>query len=386
MEHPARAWTGHPLWLVGFRPFFPLAALAAATLPAAWVFIYTGLLAAPTALPPLHWHAYELFFGFGFTVLAGFLLTATKNWTHSRGAYGPVLQLLVGAWLVERLGLWFSAHLPTALFLGSQLLFTALLVGVVIRTLVKGRSVDTFRDNPIFVVVMPLFVAARVLMLDAGHFATGRDLTVALFRVMFVVMLERTVPQFLKGAWKVEVPRVAAVDHALKGLALLLLAGPWLPTLVRQGAAGLLAVLMVGRFASWALLKALRRLELAVMVLGGVALSVHAVLEAFAVTWLLSGALHVFTMGTMGLIIPGMLLRIAKGHTGRPVAFEAIDRFVLWLAVVAFVTRVVAVPLWPALLVPWLWASALAWTVAFGLVFVRITPLLLAERVDGREH
>jgi uncharacterized protein involved in response to NO len=31
------SFTAHPLWLVGFRPFFALACLAGLSLPALWV-------------------------------------------------------------------------------------------------------------------------------------------------------------------------------------------------------------------------------------------------------------------------------------------------------------------------------------------------------------
>ena len=37
----------HPLWLVGFRPFFALACLAGLSLPIAWILIFKGVLPAP---------------------------------------------------------------------------------------------------------------------------------------------------------------------------------------------------------------------------------------------------------------------------------------------------------------------------------------------------
>jgi uncharacterized protein involved in response to NO len=80
-----RAWLGQPLWLVGFRPFFLLAVLAAIALPLLWVLLLTGVLTAPAGLSPMTWHAHEMFFGFGFAVLGGFLLTASKNWVSVRG-------------------------------------------------------------------------------------------------------------------------------------------------------------------------------------------------------------------------------------------------------------------------------------------------------------
>jgi uncharacterized protein involved in response to NO len=37
----------------------------------------------------VQWHAHEMFFGFGWAVLGGFLLTSTKNWVNIRGYHGP---------------------------------------------------------------------------------------------------------------------------------------------------------------------------------------------------------------------------------------------------------------------------------------------------------
>ena len=46
---------------------------------------------APAGAGPfsvVQWHAHEMFFGFGWAVMGGFLLTSTKNWVHIRGYHG----------------------------------------------------------------------------------------------------------------------------------------------------------------------------------------------------------------------------------------------------------------------------------------------------------
>jgi uncharacterized protein involved in response to NO len=99
----------HPLWLVGFRPFFSLACLAGMTLPVIWALVFSGLMALPTGnITATQWHAHEMFFGFGWAVLGGFLLTSTKNWVNIRGYHGSVLMLLSAAWIIERIGMAIS--------------------------------------------------------------------------------------------------------------------------------------------------------------------------------------------------------------------------------------------------------------------------------------
>ena len=99
--------SGHPLWLAGFRPFFALACLAGASLPLAWVLMLSGVLPMPSSLarPALQWHSHEMFFGFGWAMLGGFLLTSTKNWVGIRGYHGGTLMFLAAAWLFDRAGM-----------------------------------------------------------------------------------------------------------------------------------------------------------------------------------------------------------------------------------------------------------------------------------------
>ena len=78
-----------PFWLVGFRPFFTLACLAGLSLPLLWVAIFDGSVSGPhTSFTSMQWHAHEMFFGFGWAVMGGFLLTSTKNWVKTRGFHG----------------------------------------------------------------------------------------------------------------------------------------------------------------------------------------------------------------------------------------------------------------------------------------------------------
>ena len=61
-----------------------------------WALIFSGGLAPPAGrFSPVQWHAHEMFFGFGWAVLGGFLLTATKNWVQVRGYHGTALVGLV---------------------------------------------------------------------------------------------------------------------------------------------------------------------------------------------------------------------------------------------------------------------------------------------------
>ena len=381
----------HPLWLVGFRPFFALACLAGLSLPVAWILVFKGVLPAPQRFSPVQWHAHEMFFGFGWAVLGGFLLTASKNWVGVRGYHGGTLMFLAGAWIFERIGMSFGTGWPAALFLLSNNLFLLSIVALLLATLIRHRDQDSYRrDNVFFLIILPLFWIAKTLLLQPEHFHLGWSMTLGLFRVAFLVMLERTLGQFMRGAFSVEILRQPALDTAIKVLAALLVFGALLPAPVLTGLELVLALLLLGRLAFWHPLKAFTRLELGIMILGYLAITAQLLIDALpppgSLGWVGTVSVHAFTFGAMGLVIPAMMIRIANGHTGRKVIFGSFEKTVLWIMITAFFLRLVGPQFLPDAYLRWLDLAATCWFVAFGLLAWRFIPQLAQARIDGREH
>lgn len=383
--------TAHPLWLAGFRPFFALACLAGAGLPMLWVLIFSGVLAAPAAaFSMFQWHAHEMFFGFGWAVLGGFLLTSTKNWVGIRGYHGAALMFLAAAWLFERAGMWYAGVWPPLAFAISNNLFLGAIVAMLLWTLIRYRKQDAYRDNYLFLLILPAFLVAKALLLSAADFQLGASMTIGLFRVAFLIMLERTLSTFMKGAFQVTILRHAPLDTAIKLLGLILVLGGLMPPPLYGGLALLLALLLLGRFFFWQPRLALRRLDIGVMYLAYLAIVAQLLLEClnqFAPpAWVGSVSVHVFTFGAMGLIAPAMIVRIANGHTGRKVVFDRTDKTALQLMILAFILRIVAPQLDPALYLRWIEMAAACWCACFAVIGWRYIPFLLQPRVDAKEH
>ncbi|MGE5470952.1 MAG: NnrS family protein [Bacteroidota bacterium] len=381
----------HPFWLVGFRPFFSLACLAGMILPVLWALIFSGALAAPeTTFTPVQWHAHEMFFGFGWAVLGGFLLTSTKNWVNIRGYHGPVLMLLVGAWLFERIGMNFGGHWPPALFLFSNNVFLGGIIALIMWTLGRYRAQDSYRDNAIFLIVLPAFLVAKYLMLNGDNFTSGYTMAIGLFRMAFLIMLERTLTPFMKMGFQVQLPRQPKLDMAIKLLALPLVVEFLLPAPLTAAIAFLLAVLLGIRFFLWKPQLAFRRVEIGVMYVGYLAIVAQLLIESLGhvvhFVWIGSVSVHVFTFGAMGTVIPAMLIRISKGHTGRKVVFDRADRAVLYLMLLALAVRVVVPQFYPAYYLLWIQLSAACWFACYAILAWRYIPLLLQARIDGKEH
>ena len=152
----------------------------------------------------------------------------------------------------------------------------------------------------------------------------------------------------------------------------------------------MLAFLLTARFIFWKPQLAMRRLDIGIMYLGYIAIVVQLLIggtDRFVQhEWIGSVSMHVFSFGVMGLIIPAMLIRISKGHTGRKAIFDALDKLTLWIMILGFVLRIVAPQLYPAGYLFWIGLAALCWFFCFAILAWRYIPYLLRPRVDGREH
>ncbi len=381
----------HPLWLVGFRPFFALACLAGLSLPLLWAMIFSGILPAPTApFSSVQWHAHEMFFGFGWAVLGGFLLTSTKNWVNIRGYHGPALMVLAGAWIVERLAMSLGGNWPLPLAMLANNAFLGTIAAMLLWTLIRYRSQDSYRDNAFFMLMLPAFLIAKYLMLYGNNFTAGYGMAIALFRLAFLVMLERTLTQFMKGVFQVQILRQPKLDMPIKLLGLLLVVEPFLPRPPTAGLSLALAVLLAIRFVFWKPQLAFKRIDIGIMYIGYLAIVGQLLIEALGhlvnFVWIGSVSVHLFTFGAMGCVIPAMIMRISKGHTGRKVVFDALDRAVLYVMIAALAIRVVVPQLAPGAYLACIHASATCWLLAFGILAVRYIPLLMQPRIDGREH
>jgi len=381
----------HPLFLVGFRPFFTLAFAAGVVFPLVWALVFTGALTLPaTALSPVQWHAHEMIFGFGWAVLGGFLLTASKNWVKIRGLHGGPLALAVLFWLVERFAVLFSGALPAALrfvLLNAFLLFVC---GYVVWSLVRHRKQDAFPDNAFFVIALPLFLVAKNLLLTPETWVFGWTMALGLFRVAFVVMFERTFPPFMKAAANVALLRSRPLDFAIKALMLVLVFEALLPTWLAAGILFAEAALLALRFMLWKPLTGLRSFSVGVMYAGYLGLTVHLVLEALRLQGRLLGigaiATHAFAFLCLGVVVAAMMIRLSQGHTARPLVFTLTDKLAISLLGAGAFFRLVATQLWPQRYLLWITLSAIGFAACYALLGARLVPFLWRPRLDGKAH
>ena len=147
---------------------------------------------------------------------------------------------------------------------------------------------------------------------------------------------------------------------------------------------------MLVRFVFWKPQLAMKRIDLGIMYLGYLAIATQLVLKFLDQTiepgWVGTVSIHVFALGAMGLVIPAMIVRIAKGHTGRKVAFDSLDKWVLRIMILGLIVRTVATQIHPAWYLHWIHLAATCWFVGFAILAWRYVPFLMQARIDGKEH
>lgn len=383
-----------PVLRLGFRPFFLSAGVFAVVAMTLWVFLWRdGRLGpwSPTAIDPIAWHAHEMVFGYSLAVVAGFLLTAVRNWTGRPTPSGGALGALVGCWALARVGLLAGpGALPVAAL--ADLAFNlGLLIGVA-RPIVAVRQK---RQAGIVSKIALLGIANGLFYLGAAGWLAIPPLLVAQAAVFLLVALVltlagRVLPGFIERGVRVPVRIHDPVWPARASLVLFLAFFVVevffdLPR-VSGVLAAVLAVITGWRIVAWHT-RALWREPL----LWGLYCAVLAIWAGF-VLYALAGwmalprtlALHAFAAGGIGLATLSMMARVSLGHTGRdirrPPGLVGLALAVLTAGVLARV----ALPLvWLDGYAHAVLASQILWALAFALFVVAYTPILLAPRVDG---
>ncbi len=379
----------HPLWQVGFRPLFILGMLGGAVLPMLWYLMFSNRLSLELNVSTLHWHVHEMYFGFGWAVLGGFMLTATKNWAGVRGFHGWVLALVCLFWLLDRAAFWLPAGAPGLLPLLMHNAFLLLIVPLILWTLLTNLQ-KVAVDNWYFILSLPLFILSKNLLLySEQHFELAWTISNGVFRLAVALMLERTLAAFMQAHYQIQVPQYKPLDNMIRLGMFVAIFEAVLPKMLVFPLLGGTATLLLVRFFMWSPKKGFSVLDTGVSFAAYLALVAGLYLEALRVAGLLHTvgdvATHVFTMLAMGLLMAAMIIRITQGHTARKIVFARSDRLAIWLLVVGGLARIILPQIWPQHYANFVLLAAFCWELGFILLGWRLIPFLLKPRLDGKE-
>lgn len=393
IEKTAAADDSLPLLRLGFRPFFLLAGISAVVLILSWLYLFNAG-GGVTLYGAISWHAHEMLFGFAVAVIAGFLLTAAKNWTSVQTLHGAWLGILALVWLAGRVAPWLP--LPGWLIGVIDLSFLPLLALAILLPIVKTSQYQ----HLIFVLILLVLFGANLLF-HLGHISPSwhtADLGIRLawLSIVFLitVMGGRVIPFFIERGTgmhkKVRTSRlieIASIAALLVWMLAVLFATDHRYVAYLACVAGLFQLL---RWWNWHLGALWRVPMLWILYLGYAWIPLGLFLYAYAVFvgMIVSPALHAFTAGTIGMLTLGMMARVSLGHTGREIQASSMLVAAFMLVTLASLVRVIGPFLATAFSLNHyaaiITSAGILWAAGFLLFVVAFFSILTRPRIDMR--
>jgi uncharacterized protein involved in response to NO len=380
------------LFNLGFRPFFLGASIFAAISIATWMLVYFSYVHLSVEnISISQWHAHEMLYGYGMAVVAGFLLTAVKNWTGIPTVFGKPLMGLFALWCAARLLFLFgSALLPWAA--SADLLFGLMLIIAIAMPIIRAKQ---WKQLAVVSKVILLWVGNIVFYLGCfGMLTSGMQYAingaVLLFVSLILMIGRRVIPFFIERGTesKVQLKQYKWLDISILIFFVALFLNaifiqiPYLTSLfawtlfalngyrlINWHAAGIWRVPLL-----WSLYLSAWFINFGFFFYG-----LQAKYSSLSIL-----TLHIFTIGGIGLMTLSMMSRVALGHTGRDVrkpsswigiAFAGLVISVLFRAIVPMFTS--------QFYMSWMLVAAILWILSFGVFVVIYTPVLLKPRSDG---
>lgn len=378
---------------LGFRPFYLVAVGFAVVALPLWLASYTGQLPAMPGLNGLVWHTHEMLFGFASAVIAGFLLTAVRNWTGQDTPTGMVLGFLVLLWAAGRVLVVTGPYELAAVVDGAFLPALGVAIGLPIWRSRNARNFKVLGIIALLAVLNACFHLAYLGVIPGAWLSSAPTIGLDVIAILIAIMAGRVIPAFTANAIPDANPRKFVVLEiiaigALVGIAMLDFVGIWW----RPPSEFWVALLVVAaathtlRLALWSPLRSRRNALLLMLPLAYAWLPVHLALRALAVLGLTASvaATHALTIGAMAGLMVAMMMRSALGHTGRELRANNAEIVVFGLIQISALVRVSAAAYMPYLNQYATLCAGLLWTAAFLILSIVYWPVLTLPRVDGK--
>ncbi|WP_192249456.1 NnrS family protein [Mesorhizobium silamurunense] len=377
----------------GFRPFFLLGSLQAATAMLLWLPLYYGKLGTPSLFLPVDWHIHELLFGYLPAVVTGFLLTAIPNWTGRLPVQDFRLMILVLLWIAGRVAVFLSAETG---WLASAVIDCSFLLAVVVAAAIEIIAGRNWRNLKVLLPVATL-LAANVMFHAEAHYQGVSDMSrrLGLGAVVVLIMIigGRIVPSFTRNWLVREKPGrlpasfgrfdIGTIALSAVGLA----AWSFFPDSIATGVLLIAAaVFNAVRLARWAGDRTLS---------DPLVLILHVAFAFVPLGLLLAGlavfsparippvaGIHAFAVGAIACMTLAVMTRATLGHTGRALKASAGTCAVFVAILIAAVLRVAAA-IAPAETIL-LHVSAAFWIAAFAGYAVLFGGFLTRARLRAR--
>ncbi len=388
-EGSAKPQKTFALFELAFRPFFLGAGLSAIVLIALWLLILNNLLQVGY-YNPIHWHAHEMLLGYTGAIIAGFLLTAIRNWTSVQTIQHWKLAILAAIWVSGRMAVWLP--LPPLLIASIDLLFFPLVAIAAALPILRIKQYS----NLIFIpILLGLSVANLLIHLEALKITStgmmGIRLAITLIILLILVMGTRVIPFFIMRGAQLQTPLRQSKKIDIAGNLLFIIWGlcySFFPTHIITAYSALIAGFMIGfRLWGWHHPKLWKTPMLWILFMGFAFIPLGLILKfiSYYQPQINSFAIHALTTGAMGILTLGMASRVSLGHSGRSIEHNKLIVLSFICIVLAALVRIS--PALPVLLpythIIYLISGGL-WIIAFSCFVLYFAKILWQPRLDGQ--
>ncbi len=383
-----------PIFQTGFRLFFLVAAIMAMASIFLWMLLYSfeWNISINFSVPSI-WHAHEMVFGYGMAVIAGFLLTAVKNWTGLPTLSGLPIAILFFLWLVARIMPFIENDSSILIMAIFDLSFISYLIFAILCPIIKAKQ---WRNMAVAVKIFFILISNLVFYLGQQDIISDGSrigLYSGFYLIISLILMigRRVIPFFIEnGAGEpVKIINRKWLDQFCLGLFLIF----WILIVIDPNSlgvallSGVLCVLHIVRMAGWYTKLIWKKpllwsiyLSYAFVILG---FFLCAIMGFYDISYFLS--LHAFAYGGIGFMTISMMSRVALGHTGRSISDpNKAMTFAFIFILIGAIFRVILPIFFVDQYAIWIIIAQIMWLMAFGLFLIIYTPILISKRADGK--
>jgi uncharacterized protein involved in response to NO len=377
---------------IGFRPFFLLAALIAIINPILWISSYLGHYSFSLNTSSGFWHGHEMIFGFTGALIAGFILTASANWTNTKPYQGGPILILVISWILERLSFLIPGNTVFAFILMNSFFpILAFMLFLKLKNFPKQRNV--------FIPIILGIMTGKILYCYGQFFGgdelgeLNRDLATGLIRLIILLIGGRVIPFFTRKkiqGFQVDVPAwlnpLALVPIIILALPLPESTPKWILAIVLAWA----IIAGIYRQITWKPFKSVKVPILFVLHIGVAFIYLGISFELLGLyfdQFLFSKIpLHTLMIGGLGIVGMGIITRVSLGHTGGNIEASKLTVLAYVALILGSIFRVIVPLIWPSFYVNGLYLSVGFWSFGFLLFILEYGKILIGPRPDGKDY
>jgi uncharacterized protein involved in response to NO len=379
------------LFNLGFRIFFLGASVYAIVAILFWMGVYVFNISLPiTGLSVFQWHAHEMIYGYSVAVIAGFLLTAVKNWTGIQTVHGFPLFTIFCLWLIARLLFLFgSTFIIYAAFF--DLLFIFSLIVATAHPVIKSQNwkqLGILSKLVLLAIANLCFYSGFAGILEQGV-TWGIYGGLYLIIGLILTLGGRVIPFFIENGvgYPIQLynPKWITIFGLLTFLIFfiseLFLNNKDISGITSAALFIIYSIRFVGWYTPgiwkkpllWSLYIAMFFINIGFLLFS---LSIYAGVSKFL-------AIHAFAYGGIGIVTLGMMARVAYGHTGRNINEPPVTvKYMLIIILLGAILRVFFPLFLPEHYLSWIICSQVFWLIAFLLFVFSYAPILVKARID----